>query len=284
MHKSKPEPVRMLLTPQPGESLTLAALEAAIALNPSCDAGYSLLAEVLKQAGQADKARQVLEYCQENVHGMSGIIAYPLGCIYLDEGKYDEARRCMENCLEADDSDADAMTVMARICSAQGDVKGEETCYKRILATPSAKPKLIAGAYCNLGTLHTSQQGGGGADNYNDEIHYYSKALEYDPSSFVARYSLGCAYGTRERYLDAVDNLKVAVDLAAENDELKMKALQSLYKAAAYHVRSSTAAAANSNQPMTPQVQQAMMEQLQELMGKENYNQLAARAASNRSG
>lgn len=264
MHRNKVETVRQLLTPTTSTAAApinnKANLEAAVALNPACDAAYNLLANDYLQAGEKVKAQQVFEYCLQHVHAKSGDIAYSLGSLYLEQDLHQKAKECMETCLQADDCDMDAMMALAQACSGMGDAAGEEACYQSVIQTDTAAPKVIASAYCNLGVLHQGQP---------EEVEYYRKSLECVPDNFEPQFSLACAYASQQQWPEAVQAFRTAIDLTADK-EFSVKALQALYKASMNLIRS------DSSQPAT---REAMMARFHEVMGLDNYSRLAAVAS-----
>jgi tetratricopeptide (TPR) repeat protein len=266
MHRNKVETVRQLLT---SDSTTSAAdqranLEAAVVLNPQSDAGYNLLANSYEQAGDKVAAQKVLEYCLQHVHPVSGEVAYSLGSLYLEQEQYGKVVECMETCLRADDCDVDAMMTLAHAHAGLGDATGEEECYQRIIRTASGSNKVIAAAYCNLGVLNQGKT--------DEEIQYYTKALEYVPENFEARYSLAGAFANSGQWTEAVATFKEAIDQARDNEGYAVKALKALYKASLELIRTSSAP--------PPASQEEMMQRFQNVMGSENYERLAANAAA----
>jgi tetratricopeptide (TPR) repeat protein len=256
MHKRKIEYVRMLI----GLGSQLAfqnklheakdALECALYLNPQFDGAITHLADVLVQLGETDKAQQVLEYCLEQVNPRNGEVAYTLGLTYLKQENYFDAKKCLDICLNADDFDVDAMMAMAQICAGVGTADGEVSWYERIIKVPNASKENLASAYCNLGILKPDR-----------EIEYYKKALEAMPDNYQSRYSLGAAYASRQQWEVAAEQFRCAVSLAED----KILGLTSLYKVAL-----------NIVQTEMHDSQAAMMERMQQVMGKENYQLLAA--------
>jgi len=268
MHRHKVETVRMLI----GEGNARAkrgdyqgaktALEAAIAFNPHFDGAYTHLADVCQKLQQQDKARQVLEHCHRHVNPSNGEVAFSLGALYLREQDYDNAKSCMEACLEVDPWDTDAMSVLAQAAAAQGNRGEEESWYRRMVDTPGIDKETAASAYCNLGVLKEGQP---------EEIGLYEKALELLPANFQPRYSLGSAHAGQKDWKQAAESFRMAVSLATldENLEGKSQALASLYRVALLLIQS-------ERQNGSALQNQEMMERLYNVMGKENYERLAA--------
>jgi tetratricopeptide (TPR) repeat protein len=261
MHQRRPELVRMLLTPD-AETLPddqLRAVEAAVVLNPACDAAYNILANEYDRRGDKSKARQILEYCLEHVHPSSGECAYTLGSLYMEQQLYDKARTCMEICLKGDPYDVDALATMAQVCCSLGDRQLEETHYKKLIEIPKAKPTALSTAYCNLGVLYEGK---------DEEVDFYSKALQVLPNAFAPRYSLACCYASRHQWNNACEAFRKAVD-DADSPENADKAVRALYQAASNWIRS-------EHQDATSLSREALIERFQAIMGQENYNRLAA--------
>lgn len=263
LHRHKPEYVRQLLTPPsamtPKELLQDA--EAAVALNPACDAGYNLLAHAHQECGDEASAQQVLEYAVEHVHQCSGELSFALGSIYLRQGRIADARRCFATCLQADEGDVDALMSMAESYAREGDKAGEEQYYRRVIDTQSASDKIAAAAYTNLGVLYEGR---------DEEVEFYQKALALQPHVFATRYSLACAYTSRKEWQAAVDAFRAAMEYA-EDDDRRLQAVQSLYRATSELIRNDTSA-------KPPTTREEMTERFQAVMGKENYNLLLASA------
>eukprot|EP00980_Cylindrotheca_fusiformis_P004851 scaffold1034_cov127-Cylindrotheca_fusiformis.AAC.32 len=264
MSESKVEYVRMLLGLGSEEfsrgniEKAIQAFEAAIALNPDFDGSYSNLADVLTKTGDKSRAREVLEYCFQNVNPESGEIAYSLGANYLEDKKYEDAKKCMLIALEADESDVDAMSVLAEACAEQQDKNGETHWYERVVSTPGASPLSLGKAYCNLGVVN---------EGTPKEIEYYEKALEYVPDRFAPRYSLACAYATKKEYDNAIHHFREAVEIAEADSEEEKQALRSLYRVASMKMQA-TGESARSREEAVEKFMQAI--------GKENYEKLAS--------
>ena len=266
MSSKKCENVRMLLGAgseafsNGNEEKARQFFEAAIALNPDFDGSYSNLADLLTQIGDKQGAQQVLEHAFTSVNPKSGEIAYSLGANYLDQGKIEEAKNCMMVALEADDSDVEAMAVLAEACSMQNDQDAERAWSERIVSTPGASPAAIGKAYCNLGVLNE------GSDK---EIEYYKKSLEY-VNNFAPRYSLGCAYATRKEYDEAITALKDAIDVAEDNSEDDKKGLQTLYRVVSLKLQSDGSTASSREEAVA---------KFMRLIGVENYQRLASNSS-----
>jgi tetratricopeptide (TPR) repeat protein len=265
MNVNKVEYVRMLMGLGSEESskknykTAQEALEAAIALNPDFDGPYSHLADLFTKQGEIAKAQQVLEHCFQNVNPQSGEVAYSLGVIYLDQAQYDNAKKCMQACLDSDDCDVDAMMVMAQVCAGKNDNSGEEEWYQRIVSTPGASPSVAGKAYCNLGVLH---------EGTDQEIVYYEKSLELVPDSFPPYFSLGCAYASKQNWGPAIQAFRKAIDAAEDKSDDQSQALQNLYRV--------TMGKLQNQSPTGPSSKEEMMKNFTELMGEENYQRLAA--------
>lgn len=251
MARSKPEYVRQLL--QSAEDIP--ALEAAVCFNPSCDAPYNLLANAYSKNRMSDKAKEVLLYCLENVHPSSGEVAYALGSIYMDEGAYDEAKKCFQTCLDADDCDVDAMMGYAQACAKLGDQASEEKFNRKIIDSPDASGHTRAIAYCNLGVLYEGK---------DEEIEYYQKSIAYNAGRFVPIFSLACAYADRKQWNKAATLFRQAIPLADSSDH-ETRALQKLYVTASHLVR---------ERSPPPSSQEQVISLYQEIMGYENFQKL----------
>jgi tetratricopeptide (TPR) repeat protein len=238
-------------------------LEAAVALNPALEVGYNLLADRYEKDGDSEKARQVLEYSLQNIHPLSGPVAYALGSLYRQAGEHDKAMDCFLTCLEADADDIDAMLAIAGVASDMGNAALEREYCEKVLATPGAAPKIAAQACCNLGVLHQGD---------DKEIDYYAQAISLYPEAFPPCYSLACALAERQQWQASVDAFRQALAMAADNavavpEQDRILALQSLYKAAMNLIQS-------QRQRLSSQAE--MVERFQQVMGEDNYKDLAA--------
>lgn len=266
MHRTKVEPVRMLLSSSSStissSEQELALLEAATVLNPACDAAYNMLANHYDAVqGNKAKAQQVLEYCLEHVHDSSAEVAFSLSSLYMAKGLFQKAIDCLQICLQVDDSDVDAMMGMAQAAAAMGDPATEESYYNRIVETPGVDKTVAASAYCNLGVLHQDEE---------SELAYYRQCLELVPDNFAARYSLACALASRKEWAEAVKTFKQAIatleDVPEDSQNCK-KALESLYTATSHMLQS---------QGDRPTSREEMMQRFQDSMGAENFAKMAA--------
>jgi tetratricopeptide (TPR) repeat protein len=265
MNVNKVEYVRMLMgmgseeTQKGNYKNAEEALEAAIALNPDYDGPYSHLADLLAKQGNTAKAQQVLEHCLEHVNPKGSEIAYSLGSLHFDQQQYDKAIDCMNLCLEVDDSDADAMLVMAQVCGGRQDDAGEEAWYQRIISTPGTSKEVAGKAYCNLGVLHPGSE---------KEIEYYEKSLELVPESFPASYSLACAYASRQKWDLAVTAFRKALLCTEDGSDDETQTLQNLYR--------STMGKLQQENPSGAIPREEMMKKFNEIMGEENFRKLSA--------
>jgi tetratricopeptide (TPR) repeat protein len=206
----------------------------------------------------------------EEVNPQNGEVAYTLGLTYLKQKQYADAKKCLDICLRVDDSDVDAMMAMAQVCAGVGGAAAveEASWYERIIlqvphhdgASSSSNKETVASAYCNLGILRPNQ-----------EIEYYQKALGIMPDHYQSRYSLGATYASTQQWEAAAEQFRWAVRLAAaaakddDNNKSIILALTSLYKVAL-----------NIVQIERHDSQTAMLQRMQEVMGNENYELLAA--------
>lgn len=248
-------------------------LHAALTLNPYFDGVYTHLARLYQTRGQPTKARQVLEHCHTHVNAKSGEVAYSLGLLCLDQGDYDQVLSCMRACLDADVNDVDAMALMAQaishrraqhsssISASSQNEDEEERWYRRIAQNPNSTPQQLASAYCNLGVLHEGRE---------DEVELYQKSLEYDSNNFATWYSLASALASQRQYETAASAFRQAIFRTNDHadTENRSKALHSLYRLAVAHLQ--------EDPPNRFSSQQEMLQELQRIMGEDNYALLAA--------
>ena len=266
MHRGKVEYARMLIglgaeLVEKGElEQAKEALEAAIMVNSKFDGAYTHLALVYQKLNMPEKSQKVLEYCLRNVNPVNGEVAFTLGMQYYNQGDLEEARKCLDVCLLADDCDVDSMVAIAQICAKQGRVDEECQWYERIVSTPGASKVVAASAYSNLGAMKEGE---------DEEIEMYQKALDLVPDNFQLRYSLGSALGARQEWAAATDSFRRAVDLTNDPD-MQMKSLKNLYSVAIKQVQLET--------PQGFASREEMVDALQHIMGSNNFNKLAANA------
>jgi Tfp pilus assembly protein PilF len=179
---------------------------------------------------------------------------------YYNQGDLEEARKCLNVCLLADDCDVDSMAALAQICAKEGKVDEECQWYERIVSTPGASKIVAASAYSNLGAMKEGQ---------DEEIEMYKKALDLVPNNFQLRYSLGSALGARQEWAAAADSFRLAVE-STNDPDMQLKSLKNLDSVAIKQVQMET--------PQGFASREEMVEALQHIMGSNNFNQLAATA------
>lgn len=151
-----------------------------------------------------------------------------------------EARKCLNDYLEQNGSDATAWVEMAKTCMEQGDYKGAAYCYEEVvLFSP-----MDANLHCTLGELYVTI---GGDSNDDDKRNYvlarkhFAQCLEFDKGHVRAMFGLVSA---TECYLECVekdashDNNKKKTTKKEEEDvddvefvkDLRAHGVQQLYK------------------------------------------------------
>jgi tetratricopeptide (TPR) repeat protein len=267
MHRHKVEPVRMLLglaAERGCQGDYKGAEEAYIAcllLNSQFDAAYANLANILESQGKMEQALEALEYCHTSVNPRNSQVAYSLGILYLQKKEYAKCKECMETCLYSDDCDVEAMLTMAQACRGLQDVDGEESWYRRAIQTAGVSNEQAASAYLNLGLLK---------EGTDEEIELYQKGLELSPNHYQLRYTLASVLALQKNFQQAARHFRLAAETSTGQE--RNAALQSLYRSATFAVQKDDSA----DRPTT---REKMMERLQEIMGHENYQALAASAA-----
>jgi tetratricopeptide (TPR) repeat protein len=267
MHRHKLEPVRMLLglaAERGCQGDYEGAEEAYIAcllLNSQFDAAYANLANILESQGKMEQALEALEYCHTSVNPRNAQVAYSLGILYLQKKEYTKCKECMGTCLYSDDCDVEAMLTMAQACRELQDVNGEESWYRRAIQTPGVSNEQAASAYLNLGLLK---------EGTDEEITLYQKGLELSPNHYQLRYTLASVLALHKKFQQAARHFRLAAETSTGQE--RNDALQSLYRSATFAVQKDDSA----DRPTT---REKMMERLQEIMGHENYQALAASAA-----
>lgn len=264
MHRKKVEHCRMLinlgneLLSKGQAKKARKVLEAAIRINPNFDGSYSHLAEAYEEL-KLDPI-PVLEHCYHHVNPRNGEIAYTLGMKYAKQQKIKDAIECFMLCLELDPHDVESMMSLAQIVPEK-----EEYWCERILATPGAAPLIVASACSQLGALY------GNKNEIAKEIEYYQKGLQVlgpKNDNHALRYSLACAYASSQEYPKAIEAFQRALQLIDSNHKNHVQTLQNLYRVAFKQI-----------QQLHPQgftSQDEMILALRQLMGDNNYQQLAA--------
>ncbi|VEU35571.1 unnamed protein product [Pseudo-nitzschia multistriata] len=260
MNKKRVEHVRQLVNNCPQRTsakTTREALECAIALNPEFEGPYTPLAQIYENDGTPEKAKQVMEDCLRLANPKSTASSYYLGTFKYKEGDYKEAMRYMKNCLEIDPNDGDALGTLSHCYAQLKDVEKEKETLQKIIEAPGVANPVLSQAYCNLGIMHAGE---------GEELLYYAKSLEAEPSSLPAMHNLGNALARREQWDRAVGVFRrVVKDLAKTNEE-KYTYLKMLYQVSTAKLRADA----------TAKDQADLMSQLAATMGQENLDQLVA--------
>lgn len=260
MNKKRVEHVRQLVNncqKRDSPKKIREALECAIALNPGCDAAYSNLAQIYENQGDKLKAKQVMEDCLKNANPKSCASSYYLGTTLYQEGKYEEAKKYLQNCLDIDPVDGDALGAIA-ICHANlGETEEEKEILNRIIVAPGVSNRVICQAYCNLGIMHTGEE---------IELMYYENARKADPESLPALHNLGSLYAKRKEWDSAIGIFKKVVKDLAKTNEDKMNYLKMLYQVVGAKLQQASAG--------TELSREEMMAQFSTMMGEENLKQL----------
>jgi tetratricopeptide (TPR) repeat protein len=273
IHRTRPEHVRMLLQPSTSAEASqedvqqLQLFETAIVLNPGCTAAYNLLANHYIQNGNTVKAKEILDYCIQNVDPQSSEVAYTLASICVDQQLYDKALHYVSICLQVDPQDVEAIMMSAMIASNMGDTNREARCYQEIINIPDAKPSVKASAYCNLGVLHQGEE---------LELEYYRQSLICQPKTFSAMYSLASALASRKRWKDSIELFRQAIEVLnscpdKQSNETALnrhKALRSLYTATMQFMKD------RQNSLTSTMSRDEMIQCFQDTMGEDNFKEL----------
>lgn len=140
-----------------------------------------------------------------------------------------EARKCLNDYLEQNGSDATAWVEMAKTCMEQGDYKGAAYCYEEVvLFSP-----MDANVHCTLGELYVTI--GGDKEYYALARKHFAQCLEFDKGHVRAMFGLVSA---TECYLEEGECMekKEGVSKELENEELELVrdlrayAVEHLYK------------------------------------------------------
>jgi len=233
------------------------ALECAIALNPEFDSPYSNLAHVYESQGNEQKAMQVMEDCLRLANPKSPSSSYYLGTFQYKQENFEEAARYMQNCLDIDPNDGDALDTLSHCFAGMGDTQKERETLERIVVTPGVSNRALAQAYCNLGILHVGQ---------NDELEFFEKSIQAEPDNLPARHNLGNAFARRHEWDKAVEVFRQVVTEFTETNEQKFTYLKMLYQVATAKLREDN----------TANTRDEMMAQLASTMGEENLTNLMA--------
>jgi len=260
MNKRRVEHVRQLLRfcPQKDSPKVIReSLECAIALNPGSDVGYANLAQIYENQGDKLKAKQVMEDCLANANPKSCSSSYYLGTIAYQEGKYEEAKKYLQNCLDIDAVDGDALGAIAQCYANLGEREKEKEILDRIIVAPGVSNRVICQAYCNLGIMHAGQE---------VEITYYENSLKADPNNLPALHNLGSAYAKRQDWDQAIGVFQKVVKDFAKTEEEKFNYLKMLYQVVSAKMKDAD----------NCKTREEMMAQLSATMGEQNLKQLMA--------
>lgn len=258
MNKKRVEHVRQLVNNCPRKDSPKRireALECAIALNPGCDAAYANLAQIYENQGELPKVKQVMEDCLTNANPKSCPSSYYLGTTLYKEGKYEEATKYLQNCLDIDPVDGDALGAIAQCYANMGQTEKEKEILNRIIVAPGVSNRVICQAYCNLGIMHAGE---------DSEVMYYENSLKADPDNLPALHNLGAAYAKRQEWDSAMDIFKKVLKDLAKTDDEKLTYLKMLYQVVG----------AKLKQTSTFDSQEDMLAQFSNMMGEQNLKQL----------
>lgn len=260
MNKRRVEHVRQLVDscPQKNSPQKIKeALECAISLNPGCDAAYSNLAQIYENEGDKLKAKRVMEDCLSKANPKSCSSSYYLGTMHYQEGNYDKATKYLQNCLDIDPVDGDALGAIAQCYALLGDQEKEKEILNRIIVAPGVSNRVICQAYCNLGIMHGGQE---------IELSYYENSLKADPDNLPALHNLGSAYAKRHDWDNAIDVFRKVVKDLVKTEEERFNYLKMLYQVVVAKLK-------ELNQCKS---REEMMQQLTSIMGEQNLKQLTA--------
>jgi len=232
------------------------ALECAVALNPGCDAAYANLAQIYENQGDTAKVKQVMEDCLAKANPKSCPSSYYLGTTLFKEGKYEEATKYLQNCLDIDPLDGDALGTIAQCYANMGDTEKEKEILNRIIVAPGVSNRVICQAYCNLGIMHMGEE---------SEVMYYENSLKADPDNLPALHNLGTAYAKRQEWDSAIDVFKRVLKDLAKSDDEKLTYLKMLYQVVGAKV-----------QRETFDSREDMLAQFSDMMGEQNLKHFMA--------
>lgn len=260
MNKRRVEHVRQLVNNCPKQDSlekTKSALECAVALNPECEMAYSSLASAYEALGYNSKAKKVNEDCLLLANPKSTSCSYSLGSTHYQEGKYDEALPFLQNCLDIDPADGDALFTMSQCYANIGDQEKEKEIYFKIIKAPGVSNRVLSQVYCNLGIMHHGE---------DIENTYFEKSLEANPTALPALHSLGVSYAKHHEWNNAIGIFQQIIKDVVETDEDKYKYLTFLYQVVI----------AKLKEEDTAKDQKDLMEQLASTMGDDNLERLMA--------
>ena len=260
MNKRRVEHVRQLVNNCPTQDSlekTKSALECAVALNPECEMAYSSLASAYEALGYNSKAKKVNEDCLLLANPKSTSCSYSLGSTHYQEGKYNEALPFLQNCLDIDPADGDALFTMSQCYANIGDQEKEKEIYFKIIKAPGVSNRVLSQVYCNLGIMHHGE---------DIENTYFEKSLEANPTALPALHSLGVSYAKHHEWNNAIGIFQQIIKDVVETDEDKYKYLTFLYQVVI----------AKLKEEDTAKDQKDLMEQLASTMGDDNLERLMA--------
>jgi len=233
------------------------ALECAIALNPGCDVAYSNLGQIYETQGDKLKAKQVMEDCLSKANPKSCSSSYYLGTMQYQEGNYAEAEKYLQNCLDIDPVDGDALGAIAQCYANLDQRENEEKILNRIIVAPGVSNRVICQAYCNLGIMHAGQE---------VELTYYENSLKADPDNLPALHNLGSAYAKRQEWDSAISVFRKVLKDLAKTEEQKYDYLKMLYQVVTAKMKGNAAVTSREE----------AMAHISSAMGEQNLKQLMA--------
>jgi len=187
-----------------------------------------LLALCLESQANYEKALEIYDAMLEDNN--SNIYALKRKyCILRAEINDIEARKCLNDYLERNASDAAGWEEMAKTCMENGDYQGASFCYEEVILFSPTDSSI----HCTLGELYVSV---GGKENYTLARKHFAQCLEFDGSCVRAMYGLISA---SEHFLDVAGGGNVSKKSKGYVDEEETEMVKDLKRHAISLLRES---------------------------------------------
>ncbi len=125
-----------------------------------------------------------------------------LARLYLYLKKYDKSKECLEKAVQVDNFNPQAYLIMGMIWKEKGDTAKAVKNFQKAVE----QDQKLFDAYCQLGLVFAGK-------NPDFSINYYRNAINVNPQSVEARYSLGMVYQQTNQFEKAIEMYKSIIQI-----------------------------------------------------------------------
>jgi tetratricopeptide (TPR) repeat protein len=184
-------------------------LEAALKIDPGHHEVRRVLADILLEIGQTQKALRHLEMIQKQ-QGVSAQLLTDIGAAYETTGRNNDARRCYERALELDPTCRPAQQMLLKLLGSRAmdaERKGDaqqamDICQQQLSIDPTHTPALS-----HLAMLHLSC----GQEKQTEQV--LQRILQIDPNDPIKHWLAGDIYLEMERKIKAKEQFDEAIEI-----------------------------------------------------------------------